>query len=118
MIDYSIVGKRFGKLVVLDLDHVSKKHHGTWWRCRCDCGKEVVVYRGGLTSGDNISCGCYHKEHTHDFAKTHGMTGTPLYSTWSGMVQRCTNPHAQNFDRYGGRGITILLDILLIIVDG
>ena len=107
MIDYSIVGKRFGKLVVLDLDHVSEKYHGTWWRCRCDCGKEVVVYRGGLTSGDNISCGCYHKEHTHDFAKTHGMTGTPLYSTWSGMVQRCTNPHAQNFDRYGGRGITI-----------
>lgn len=107
MIDYSIIGKRFGRLVVLDLDHVSEKNRNSWWKCRCDCGREVVVYRGSLTSGDSISCGCYHREHVRDFPKTHGMSSTPLYSTWSGMVQRCTNPNAKNYERYGGRGVTV-----------
>ena len=107
MIDYSIIGKRFGRLVVLDLDHVSEKNHNSWWKCQCDCGREVVVYRGSLTSGDSISCGCYHREHVRDFSKTHGMSSTPLYSTWSGMVQRCTNPNAKNYERYGGRGVTV-----------
>ena len=107
MIDYSIIGKRFGRLVVLNLDHVSEKNHNSWWKCRCDCGREVVVYRGSLTSGDSISCGCYHREHVRDFPKTHGMSSTPLYSTWSGMVQRCTNQNAKNYERYGGRGVTV-----------
>ena len=30
-----------------------------------------------------------------------------LYRTWSGMLQRCTNPKNPAFDRYGGRGITV-----------
>ena len=45
MIDYSIIGKRFGHLVVIDLDHVASNHN-TYWRCQCDCGNETVVYRG------------------------------------------------------------------------
>lgn len=106
MVDYSIVGKRFGRLTVVGLDHFGK-YHGTWWKCRCDCGKEKVVYRGGLTSGDTTSCGCYHREHLSEYGKTHGLTRHPLYSIWSGMVQRCTNPNAENYYRYGGRGIDI-----------
>lgn len=107
MIDYSIIGKRFGRLTVLSLDHISEKYRGSWWRCRCDCGNETVVYRGGLTSGDIISCGCYRKEHQSEYARTHGLTSHPLYSTWSGMIQRCTNPNAQNYERYGGRGVDV-----------
>lgn len=30
-----------------------------------------------------------------------------LYSTWSGIKQRCYNPNAAHYDRYGGRGITM-----------
>lgn len=106
MIDYSIVGKRFGRLTVIGLDHVGK-HRGTWWKCRCDCGAETVAYRGCLTSGDTTSCGCYRREHLSEYGKTHGLTRHPLYSVWSGMVQRCTNPKAQNYRRYGGRGIDV-----------
>lgn len=61
MIDYSIIGKRFGRLTVKELDHIGK-NHGSWWKCACDCGNETVVYRGSLTSGDIVSCGCYRKE--------------------------------------------------------
>lgn len=35
------------------------------------------------------------------------MSETPEYVAWSMMRQRCTNPNAPNFHRYGGRGITI-----------
>lgn len=36
----------------------------------------------------------------------HGYYGTPTYSTWASMVQRCTNPNRHNYPYYGGRGIT------------
>ena len=50
-----MVGKRFGKLVVL------KEYKAGKWlvcTCRCDCGKVVEVRRSSLTSGNTTSCGC------------------------------------------------------------
>lgn len=38
---------------------------------------------------------------------THGLSGTPTYKTWDGMIQRCTNPNHEAYERYGGRGITV-----------
>lgn len=35
------------------------------------------------------------------------MSGTPVYTTWAGMIQRCTNPNNPNYSRYGGRGIRV-----------
>lgn len=35
------------------------------------------------------------------------MTGSPEYSTWKNMRQRCFNPKATKFECYGGRGITV-----------
>ncbi|MES0207901.1 hypothetical protein NKJ93_02225 [Mesorhizobium sp. M0028] len=37
----------------------------------------------------------------------HGKTGSPEYFTWAGMRQRCSNPKTPNYDRYGGRGISV-----------
>jgi hypothetical protein len=37
----------------------------------------------------------------------HGMYGTATYQAWASMKQRCTNPKASNFGRYGGRGIKV-----------
>jgi len=37
----------------------------------------------------------------------HGMFGTPEYWSWSGMIQRCTNPRNPAFHNYGGRGIKV-----------
>lgn len=105
-IDYSIIGKRFGRLVVLKLDYVDN-HHYTHWICKCDCGNIVSIRRNQLTSGDNISCGCYHKEHNHEFGFKHGLTNNPLYWVWTGIKNRCLNPKASNYERYGGRGISI-----------
>lgn len=33
--------------------------------------------------------------------------GTRLYNIYNNMILRCTNPNATNYERYGGRGITV-----------
>jgi hypothetical protein len=37
----------------------------------------------------------------------HGMTGTPEYRAWLGMLARCYNPNVKYYERYGGRGIKV-----------
>lgn len=40
-------------------------------------------------------------------AERHGLVGTPEYSTWKSMIQRCTNPNRVAYKHYGGRGIRV-----------
>jgi len=37
----------------------------------------------------------------------HGMFGTQTYNSWHSMKQRCYNENADNYSRYGGRGIKV-----------
>ena len=63
-IDNSIVGKRFGRLLVLD-EKVVKNKKGKdviMCKCKCDCGNTVEVLRSHLTNGLTKSCGCLQKE--------------------------------------------------------
>jgi hypothetical protein len=43
-------------------------------------------------------------------ATIHGGTGTRLFTIWNTMKQRCHNPKAQGYSRYGGRGIHVCPD--------
>ena len=56
-----MTGQRYGRLVVLGYEgtHYSKgfNAHSTW-RCKCDCGKEIVVIGNNLRTGNTKSCGC------------------------------------------------------------
>lgn len=40
-------------------------------------------------------------------ARSHGYVGTPTYTTWYAMKQRCINPSNKNYPGYGGRGIAV-----------
>lgn len=40
-------------------------------------------------------------------ATKHGMSNTPTYRSWAGMVQRCSNSDLAGWGNYGGRGITV-----------
>lgn len=50
-----IVGRRFGRLVVLALARVGRE---AVWRCRCDCGAVVESAGSPLRRGRTTSCGC------------------------------------------------------------
>jgi hypothetical protein len=52
-----LTGQVFGKLTVKSIDPASVKAKIHWF-CRCECGKEVRVAAGNLTSGHTTSCGC------------------------------------------------------------
>lgn len=56
-----MIGKRFGRLTVLDRagTHVSAGgQKKPLWLCRCDCGNEATVTSQDLKSGHTKSCGC------------------------------------------------------------
>lgn len=52
----NIVGERFGRLVVESL--FGKRKAKYLWKCKCDCGKEVITTANSLRSGKRTSCGC------------------------------------------------------------
>lgn len=35
------------------------------------------------------------------------MSKTPTYMAWASMIDRCSNPNTECFERYGGRGIAV-----------
>lgn len=55
----TINGQRFTKLVALEPTG-ERLRAQVVWRCRCDCGAEVMVPASSLTSGNTKSCGCLH----------------------------------------------------------
>lgn len=52
-------GNKYGRLLVLGPE---KKYGRTYWRCKCDCGNEIVVIGSSLRNGNTKSCGCYQRE--------------------------------------------------------
>lgn len=58
-----LIGQRFGMLRVLDRAGSHRRKNSNcgvtaMWRCKCDCGKEIVTYGWSLKCGDAVSCGC------------------------------------------------------------
>lgn len=106
-----LTNKRFGRLFVVGISHVTEGKKRAYWQTWCDCGAEKSIRADHLTSGVVQSCGCMRKEHAAVASTlaclTHGMTGTQTYRSWSGMVQRCTNSKNPKYQDYGGRGVTV-----------
>lgn len=56
MISIDLVGRRFGRRVVLGFSH-SDASGISCWRCLCDCGKEKIIRGISLRKGKSQSCG-------------------------------------------------------------
>lgn len=103
-----IVGQRFGRLVVVERAGTNA-HRGAMWRCKCDCGREIITSTNHLTMGRTKSCGCF-KIDNHRIAITkHGMRlgNKRLYQIWADMKARCNNPNNRAWEYYGGRGVKV-----------
>lgn len=97
-------GQRYGRLVAVRL--VDTRHRRAHWLFKCDCGAETTVAATSARSGNTRSCGCFYSE-TRRAAATHGMSYSAEYRAWQDMIRRCSNPHAPEFENYGGRGISV-----------
>lgn len=93
----SLIGKRFGKLIVLK--RVMNKNSRPCWQCLCDCGNVSEVLGLSLQAGRTKSCGCGRIKHNEYKSRLHGV--------WNGMKTRCLNPRMHSYKEYGGRGISV-----------
>lgn len=96
-----LVGRRVNHLVVISREG-RDKNRNSLWKCRCDCGKEILVRGFTLRSHDIFSRGCENKR-----CITHGESKTKLYHVWQGMKNRCSNSNYHQYYLYGGRGISV-----------
>ena len=63
--DASMLGRRFGRLVVVSRADSHKVPSGSVydrWNCVCDCGNTTISFGRGLRSGHAQSCGCLRVE--------------------------------------------------------
>lgn len=60
----SMIGKKFGRLTVLEIAPKNKnlKSRCIRYKCQCDCGKIIEVNGNSLRTGHTQSCGCFKKE--------------------------------------------------------
>lgn len=99
-------GRRFHRLRVLQ--RTTGPHSTeTYWQCRCDCDRLVIVTGRNLRSGNTKSCGCYATERRHTALLKHGRAHTVEWDTWQRAKGRCLNPDNPSYKHYGGRGIHI-----------
>ena len=100
-----LTNQKFNMLTVISLAYI--KHHKSYWNCKCECGKEKIIYSSKLKNGTTKSCGCLKKQRTIERNYKHGLCGTRLYSIWHDMNTRCYYQSIKCYKHYGGRGITI-----------
>lgn len=104
----NLIGQRFGYLEVVDeaaAKHIPSGKPRRMWLCLCVCGNFTEVWTSKLMANRTKSCGCLANKMRQISMTTHGLRKHPTYGSWASAKQRCTNPNAEKYYLYGGRGI-------------
>lgn len=106
------IGQKFGRLTVLEAVKVKKEGSTAHWEwiCECECGNVVTALPGALVRGTKRSCGCLFHETAVKKCKARANKypkeeNKKLSWKYYAIKKRCYNPKADNYPRYGGRGI-------------
>lgn len=99
-----MTGTRYHRFTLLS-------ERGVMWLLRCDCGTTKELRRKDVLNEKKPikSCGCLKRDRFAEMGRakrTHGMHKTPTWRSWSMARNRCRNPNATGYERYGGRGIS------------
>lgn len=106
-----LVGKRFGRLVVVkQFREIVNGVSRIYCTCKCDCGNEKKVRQDQLLRNITKSCSCLQKEIVSQNYYKYVKPKHPRYptnKTLAGMIQRCYNPNCPAYKDYGNRGIYV-----------
>ena len=100
-----LTGFMSGHLLVLR--PVSISHHpsgGRRWECVCVCGQKKMLCEIDLLHQRYNSCGCLHDSSLRRY-KSHRMSNTRTYRSWTSARCRVVNPRHHAYHRYGGAGV-------------
>ena len=59
-----MIGKRYGKLIIVDV--IKKEDNHYYAICECDCGNKKTIYKSSIVLGKTKSCGCMGYEKTRE----------------------------------------------------
>ena len=95
---------KYGKLTIIECVGKDEKNYKLY-RCKCDCGNEVIVKGTYLSTGHTKSCGCNRK---NQFT-THGFSSKDerLYNIYNSIFHRCYHKNCNGYKYYGAKGIKI-----------
>lgn len=102
---YDLKGNHYGKLTVIS--YYGSIHGHRYWKCLCECGKEIVARGSHLYSGNIKSCGCLISEKNKERSSQNGLSKSRLYNIYCGMIKRCYRKKTASYENYGGRGIYV-----------
>ena len=111
------VGKRFGRLTVLQVEHSRDRVNSSgnsrcMAYCKCKCGKLTYVYMGNLIQKTTTSCGCINKDKVSKAKITHAQTtkkaggnSNPIYKDYINAYSKCYKKNNVHYKNYGAEGI-------------
>lgn len=97
-----MIGKKFGRLMVLEELPKRTKYGRIVYKCLCECGNICNVIGSRLRNGNTRSCGCSKGRQIK-----HGKTHTRMYGVYKRMKNRCYNKNNPKYSDYGARGIVV-----------
>lgn len=75
--------------------------------CECSCGRGFTQTKVSLRKNPAVRCKVCAGVANALARGDDGRTNTPEWKVWHSMLQRCGQPSAQAYERYGARGITV-----------
>lgn len=107
MKDVSMIGRRFGRLLVV-ANAGRHKTGGTAWTVRCDCGTEKALQGYEIRRGSARSCGCLRREVLLRVKHGGCVRGASItYISFRRMVKRCHDPRDEDYADYGAVGVSV-----------
>lgn len=58
----NLTGQKFNRLLVLEYIGKGYNNTGSRWKCRCDCGSEIIIPAVTFKNNGVKSCGCLNRE--------------------------------------------------------
>lgn len=99
-----LTGQKFGKLTVLEDSGKRDNAGNIYWKCKCSCEKQTIVYVIGqsLKSGNTKGCGCIKRSYGEEII-SHYLDNVNIPYKQEYIVKDCVNPKTSNplrFDFY------------------